>query len=1251
MTCPACGRENPAGMKFCGECGTRLASGCPNCGFQNPPGMKFCGECGAPQAATPGAAGAAGAAGGPAGAGGALAPGSPGADLPRPIVRGEPIAVTSAPAAEATTERRLVSVLFADLVGFTSRSDSTDPEHVREFLARYFDLCREIIERYGGTVEKFIGDAVMAVWGTPVAQEDDAERAVRTALDLVDAVRHLGRQAGDETLELRAGVLTGEAAVTIGAVGQGMVAGDMVNTASRLQSVAPPGTVLVGETTKRAASGAIAFEPAGEQLLKGKAAPIPAWRALRVVAERGGQGRSEGIEAPFVGRDDELRLLKDFLHATSRERRVRLLSVTGQGGIGKSRLAWELLKYIDGVSEDIYWHQGRSPSFGEGVTFWALGEMVRRRAGLREDDDDATTRDRIAATLAEFVDDEAERRQIEPALLSLLGVGDAAPGGREELFTAWRTFFERISLKGTTILVFEDLQWADAGLMEFIDHLLEWSIGYPLLVITLARPDLLERRPDWGAGRRNFVALALGPLSDGAMRELLAGLVPGLPAPTVRAILQRADGIPLYAVETIRMLVEDGKLEEADGAYRVIGDLGQLQVPDTLHALIAARLDAVDPADRALIQDGSVLGQSFSVAALAALTGEPEEALEPRLRGLVHREILQLDTDPRSPERGQFGFTQALVREVAYSTLGRRDRRAKHLAAARYYESLGDEEVAGVLATHYVDAYEAAPEGPEGEAVATQARLALRGAADRAVALGAHESAIVHWERARTVTADPAEEADLLEKIGYSQRDLGRFTVSEAAFRDALERYRALGDRIGVARASHGLCRALGGSDRLLEALPIGEAAATAIADLAPHRALVELWIWLASAHSQLGDQAASLAAADRALTDAERLRLTDLVVDGMQIKGAAFTLVGRTIEGRALVEASLGLAERVGAGPLTARAAFTLSLALFDEDPHAAVEMGRRTVDLCRRFGLATLRLGALMNTAEVSIAVGSWAWLEAELDTVDRHDLELVDQTSIDLARAEIATIRGRDMTATVDAIRSAVRTMRDPQAIAAVAVGLGLVALAEGRFEDAIREVEPAERDDLNQPGAQAIAGRAAIRLGDRARARATLDAIDAAGIRGTAASINRDALAAGVAALEGRWAEATAGFIDAWRRYRDLRMDVGLAMSVLDFLAVAPAGDPLAERASREARTILEREGATAYLAQLDELLAERAELGAVKRPRRHRCRGRAAAARAEVRTRRRPEFEAAASGVQARSHRAALATGSGGFDAG
>jgi class 3 adenylate cyclase/tetratricopeptide (TPR) repeat protein len=1167
-------------MKFCGQCGTRLASGCPACAFQNPPGMRFCGECGTPLSAAPAAAASAG----------------PG--LPAPTLAPAP---ADRPAAAQATERRLVSVLFADLVGFTARSDASDPEQVREFLARYFDLAREIVERYDGTVEKFIGDAVMAVWGTPVAREDDAERAVRAGLELVDAIRHLGRQSGDEALALRAGALTGEAAVAIGAVGQGMVAGDLVNTASRLQSVAPPGTVLVGEATKRAASGAIVFEEAGDQLLKGKAAPVPAWRALRVVAERGGVGRAEGIEAPFVGRDDELRLLKDFLHATSRERRVRLLSVTGQSGIGKSRLAWELLKYIDGVSEDIYWHQGRSPSYGEGLTFWALGEMVRRRAGLREDDDAAATRERIAATLAEFVDDAAERRRLEPALLSLLGVGEPPAGGRAELFNAWRTFFERIALQGTTVLVFEDLQWADAGLVDFIDHLLEWSIGYPILVITLARPDLLERRPDWGAGRRNFVALALGPLSDEAMRELLAGLVPGLPAATVRAILQRADGIPLYAVETIRMLVEDGRLAEDDGVFRPTGDLGELKVPDTLHALIAARLDALDPADRALIQDGSVLGQSFTVAALAAIVGEGAEIIEPRLRALVHRELLHLDTDPRSPERGQFGFTQALVREVAYATLSKRDRRTKHLAAARYFESLGDEEVAGVLATHYGDAYEAAPEGPEGEAVAAQARIALRAAAERATTLGGHETAALYWERARAVTVDPADEADLLEQIGEARRNRGHFQAAETAFRAALDRYRELGDRVGTARASLGLGRALGGSERLGEAIPIVEAAADVIADLAPDRVLAEAWVWLANAHSQLNDMERALDLLERALADAERLRLADLVIDGMRTKGQVLVLVGRPMEGRALIEAALALSERAGAGPATARSAFNLSLALFDEDPRAAVEVGRRTVDLCRRFGLASLRLVALMNTAEVSVMVGDWGWIEAELATIDPDDLESTDRAALALALAELAAIRGRDVSAALAEMHAA-GDLHDPQSIAARGVGLSLVALAEGRFADAIREAEPAEADDLNAVGALIIRGRAATRLGDVVGARDALDRLAAISSRGTAQEVQRDALGACVAALEGRWADAAAGFTDAWRRLRDLRMDVGLAVSQLDCLAVAPAGDPLADIAAREAREILEREGAGGYLRQLDGLIVERAEAGAPVRAR-------------------------------------------------
>src|SRR5487761_2202937 len=518
VTCASCGAENDAGRKFCLDCGTSLAATCPAC---------------------------------------APAPAHP---------------ATHAP---AIAERRVVSVLFADLVGFTTLAENRDAEEVRDLLSRYFDLARGVVERHGGTIEKFIGDAVMAVWGAPTSHEDDAERAVRAALEIVGGVRGLG-----PAVHARVGVVTGEAAVTIGAIGEGMVAGDMVNTASRLQGAAPPDVVLVGEGTMHAASRAIVFEEAGDQLLKGKAAPVSAWRALRVVAERGGRGRSEAIEAPFVGRDDELRLLKDLYHATARDRRVRLVSVTGQGGIGKSRLAWEFLKYIDGLVEGVFWHHGRSPSYGSGITFWALGEMVRQRAGLAEGDDEATTRIRIAESVARWIADEQERRWIEAALLALLGVAAPPAGGQDRLFSAWRTFFERMATEDPVVMVFEDLQWADSGLLAFIDHLVDWSRGVPIYVVALARPELLETRPDWGAGKRNFTSLALEPLSPEAMQALLAGLVPGLSADAAARIIARADGVPLYAEEIVRMLVAQGSLEAAGGVYRPVGNLAAVAALD-----------------------------------------------------------------------------------------------------------------------------------------------------------------------------------------------------------------------------------------------------------------------------------------------------------------------------------------------------------------------------------------------------------------------------------------------------------------------------------------------------------------------------------------------------------------------------------------------------------------------------------------------------------------------------------------------
>jgi class 3 adenylate cyclase len=535
MICPSCGFENRAESNFCSRCGRPLPLACPACAAAVEAEDRFCPKCGT-------------ALGEPVG----LEEARLAAPLPQPPPHEPPAA-----------ERRLVSVLFADLVGFTSLSERRDPEEVRELLTRYFEAARRLVTRYGGAVEKFIGDAVMAVWGTPATQEDDAERAVRAALDLVEAVAALGAEVGAAGLRARAGVLTGEVAVTLGAEGQGMVAGNLVNTAARVQTVAEPGSVLVGEATRRATEAAIVYEDAGVHALKGKAEPVPLWRALRVVAARGGAQRSAGLEAPFVGRERELRLVKELFHATAEEGRAHLVSVVGIAGIGKSRLAWEFYKYIDGLREAVWWHRGRCLAYGEGVTYWALAEMVRGRAGILEGEEPATAQVKLHAAVEQHVPDPEERHWVEPRLAHLLGLEDRATRDQEDLFGAWRLFFERLSERHPTVLVFEDLQWADAGLLDFVEYLLDWSRSHPLFVLTVARPELAERRPGWGAGKRGATSLYLEPLPQGAMRELLGGLVPGLPADLRDQILERAEGVPLYAVETVRMLLDRGLLARA----------------------------------------------------------------------------------------------------------------------------------------------------------------------------------------------------------------------------------------------------------------------------------------------------------------------------------------------------------------------------------------------------------------------------------------------------------------------------------------------------------------------------------------------------------------------------------------------------------------------------------------------------------------------------------------------------------------
>ena len=1124
MTCPSCGSFNEAGRKFCGECGTKLAAACPSCGTANAPGVRFCGECGTALEAGTAARGS---------GAGPRTPGGQGSGTGGPALH-----------APAVAERRHVTILFADLVGWTTITEGRDPEEARDLLTVYFDVAREVIERYGGTVEKFIGDAVMAVWGAPTAHEDDAERGVRAALDLLEAIPRLA-----PGLDARAGVLTGEAAVTLGAQNQGMVAGDLVNTASRLQSAAPAGTVLVGEATQRAAHGAVVFEPAGEQLLKGKTSPVPAWRAVRVIGERGGRGRGDRLEAPFVGRDSELRLLKDLFHATAREKRLRIVSITGPAGIGKSRLAWELLKYADGVVEPVYWHEGRSPSYGEGVTFWALGEMVRSRAGLLETDDVATTREKTRATVERFVP-EAERERVERALLALLGVGEAPPGGAEELFGAWRTYFERMTDDGRMVaLVFADLHWADTGTLDFIDHVLEWSRNVPILIVTLARPELLATRPGWGAGRRNFLALDLEPLNDEAMRDLLTGFVPGLPDVATRSIIARADGIPLYAVETVRMLVADGRLREREGGgFEPVGELGELSVPETLQALIAARLDGLDPADRALVQDAAVLGQSFTPAGLAAVAGISEDVLVSRLRGLAKADLIREDTDPRSPERGQFAFVQALIREVAYGTLSLKDRRSRHLAAARFFESLGEDELAGALAAHYLAAFKASPAGPEADALAAQARVSLRAAADRAIGLGAPRQAVSFLEQAIEVATDDAERADILERATDAANDgadLERATVLGAQL---VELRRALGDRARLARA-YQIVHETGWQGRNREqAVADLEARLAELDDLADLPEVVRMTGTLAFAIILMGgryERGAELA--DRALAAAERLGLADVAVVTLTSKAQAAFYSGRLWEAIALGEGALRLAEQRGLARESIRVQTSLTSILALDDPRATAEAERQVLELARRLGRREAGNVMLGNMAEDILRTGDWDGiireLEAESGVDDTEMGSLILTPAISIFRA----YRGQLGPEELAELRDRTAGLEDRDVAASVYDIEGAMAMSEGRFGDAARAwLTNADASELNAPYALPKAGLASVLDGDARTAKLTLDRLAASGARGRAIESDMAKIRAGLAALEGDLGAARAGFAAARAAYLDLglRWDVAL-----------------------------------------------------------------------------------------------------------
>src|SRR4051812_7724113 len=662
-------------------------------------------------------------------------------------------------------ERKVVTVLFADLVGFTSTAEQLDPEDVADILRPYHERLRYELERWGGTVEKFIGDAVMALFGAPVTREDDPERAVRAAL----AIRDWAVEQPE--LQVRIAVNTGEALVNLDArpdAGEGMAAGDVVNTAARMQSAAPVNGILVGATTYRATAETIDYREHEPVEAKGKEAPVTVWEVVQARA-RFGVDLAPEERTQLVGREREVAQIVDALARVREQRTSELLTLVGVPGIGKSRLLGELFHAIEESGHLTYWRQGRSLPYGQGVSYWALAEMVKAQAGILETDSDSDAEAKLMHTVGQLVDDDAE--WVLAQLRPLVGLGEAA-GKQEESFGAWSRFFEAMAEQRPLVLVFEDIQWADDGLLDFVEHLADWVRDVPLLIVCTARPELLERRAAWGGGKPNAATVSLAPLSD----EDTAKLMSALGADTESGLLERCGGNPLYAEQFARMLAERGEVEGA--------------LPETVQGIIAARLDSLAPKEKALLQEAAVLGKVFWLGALGAT--------EQQLHVLRQKEFVARARRSSVDGEVEYAFKHVLVRDVAYGQIPRAERAQKHLRAAEWIELLGrPEDHAENVAHHYVNALELSRAARQDVAALEERTLrALRDAGERALALNALPQAANYYRQALALAPGDAELLLEYGRVLYQQDERG-----DDELREARERLLAAGEHEAAADA------------------------------------------------------------------------------------------------------------------------------------------------------------------------------------------------------------------------------------------------------------------------------------------------------------------------------------------------------------------------------------------------------------------------------------------------------------------
>jgi len=856
--------------------------------------------------------------------------------------------LTEAATPSALEERKVVTVLFCDLVGFTAASERQDPEDVRARIRPYHARLRTEIEGYGGTVEKFVGDAVMAAFGAPVAHEDDAERAVRAGLAILDAITELNEAEPGLELQVRVGINSGEALVALGAHperGEGIVTGDVVNTAARIEGAAPVGAVAVGEQTYRATSRVFDYEPLPPVSVKGKSEPVSLWRA-NAARSRFGTDVTRRYTTPLVGRELEKPLLIGTFERAAQQRSVQLVTVVGEPGVGKSRLAAELFAYVETKPELTRWRQGRCLPYGEGITFWALGEIVKAEAGILESDSAQVAEAKLAAAIA---DEDAERAWLQQRLSPLVGV-DASPAERPELFTAWRRFLEGLAAARPTVLVFEDLHWADEALLAFLEHLAEWAEGVPLLVLCTARPELYERYPGWTTGVRNATTINLQPLSDAETAELVSNLIAStVLSPEVQdGVLERAGGNPLYAEEFVRLLGDRGL-----GA-------GDTELPESLQALIAARLDTLSADRKSLLQDAAVLGKVFWAGALAEIGGRDQGELELALHDLARKELVRSARASSMEGEAEYSFWHLLVRDVAYSQIPRAERARRHRSAAAWIErKAGDrvEDFAELLAHHNLQALELAAAAGDTELaaeLAPPARRFLTLAGERALYLDT-EQAVARLTRALELTAtDDPERAKLLLRWGEAAVYAGRLREGADALEEALTAFRARRDTEGEAEALIQLSRVSFklGDGRMVQ---LAFAAVALLEQQPPGPLLVEAYAQLATSHFLAGAHHETIAAADRSIALAEQLDVPESP-RALAMRGNARAELGDA-DGIAEMERALALYSKHGGGIDSANIQNNLAITRYPlEGPARSLATFEAAVAFCRQRGFAVM-------------------------------------------------------------------------------------------------------------------------------------------------------------------------------------------------------------------------------------------------------------------------------------------------------